>query len=86
MPTTYKATLHGDKIEWSKGVPREVALGKTVTVQVTILDESLSTEKQGQRMAEALSKLAQSQTFANVDAQSWEREIRTEKPLAGRDK
>jgi len=71
MLTTYKATLYGNKIEWGKDIPREVALGKTVTVQVTILDKSLSTEKQGQQMAELLSKLAKSHTFANLDAQNW---------------
>jgi len=86
MLTTYKATLHGDKIEWSKDVPQEVAMGKTVTVQITILDEALSTKKQGQQMAAALSKLAHSQTFADVDAGAWERKARIDKQLAGRDK
>lgn len=86
MLTTYKATLHGNQIEWSKDVPQEVALGKTVSVQVIILDESLSIKKQGQQMAAALSKLAESQTFADVDAGAWEREARIDKELTGRDK
>ena len=86
MLTTYKATLHGNQIEWSKDVPHEVARGNTVTVQITILDESLPAKKQGQQMAAALSKLAQSQSFADVDAGAWEREARTDKQLTGRDK
>ena len=86
MLTTYKATLRGNQIEWGQDVPAEVAMGKTVAIQVTILEESLSTKKQGQQMAAALTKLAQSQTLAGVDAAAWEREARTDKPLAGRDK
>lgn len=86
MLTTYEATLHGNIIEWSKDMPQQVAMGQTVSVHVTVLNESLPAEKQGQQMADALLKLAQSHTFSGMDAQAWEREMRTEKPLTGRDK
>jgi hypothetical protein len=84
MLTTYEAVLRGNLIEWRKDVPQQVSTGQTVRVHVTVLDEPLVVERQGQRMAEALSKLAQSHTLAGVNAQQWEREARTDKPLAGR--
>lgn len=84
MLTTYEAILHGNLLEWRKDVPQQITAGQAVNVHVTILDELPVTERQGQRMATALSKLAQSQTLAGVDAQAWERETRIDKPLAGR--
>ena len=86
MLTTYEAVLHGNTIEWRKDVPQQVSSGRTVNVHVTVLEEVSVTEDRGQRMAESLSKLAQSGAFADVDGQEWEREIREDKPLVGRSK
>lgn len=84
MLTTYEAILHGNTIEWRKDVPQQVSSGRTVNVHVTVLEDVAVAENRGQRMAGALSKLAESGAFADVDGQEWEREIRTDKPLAGR--
>ena len=40
MLETYKATIHGDKIEWESDVPNEMGNGKSVEVFITILDET----------------------------------------------
>ena len=84
MMTTYKAVLHGDTIEWRENVPQQVSMGQAVDVHVTVLDQIPVADNQGQRMAESLSKLAQSGAFADIDGQEWEREIREDKALIGR--
>ncbi len=84
MLTTYEAVLHGNLIEWHKDRPQQVSSGQTVNVHVTVLEEVPVGEKQGELMAGALSKLAQSHALADVDGQQWERETRTDKPLIGR--
>ena len=85
MLTTYEAILRDNLIEWRRDAPRHLAPGKAVNVHVTVLDEPAGSEtSQGQRMAAALEKLAQSQGLSGVDAGRWEREVRTERPLPGR--
>ena len=86
MLTTYEAVLRDNLIEWREDAPRHLAPGKAVHVHVTVLgDTVVSVGSQGQKMAAVLEQLAQSQTFAGVDAALWEREVRTERPLPGRD-
>ncbi len=41
--------------------------------------------RQGRRMAAALEQLAQSGTFADMDAAQWQKETRADRPLPGRD-
>ena len=84
MMTTYKAVLHGDTIEWRDNMPQQVSMGQAVNVHITVLDQIPVADNRGQRMAGALSKLAQSGAFADVDGQRWEREIREDRPLVGR--
>lgn len=87
MLTTYEAVLRDNHLEWGKDAPRHLAPGEAVNVHVTVLDEAADAgESQGQRMAAALEKLAQSQGFGGMDAGQWEREARTERPLPGRGK
>ena len=85
MLTTYEAVLRDNVIEWREDAPRHLEPGKAVAVHITVLDETVgSATGQGQNMAAALEQLAQSQTFAGVDAASWQREVRIERPLPGR--
>lgn len=85
MLTTYEAVLRDNLIEWRNDAPRHLAPGKAVLVHITVLDDAASSVvSQGHKMAAALEQLAQSQTFANVDAALWEREVRIERPLPGR--
>jgi hypothetical protein len=39
MLETYKATIHGDKIEWETDAPDYLQNGKAVEVFITVLDE-----------------------------------------------
>ena len=89
MPSTYKAVLTGDTLEWSDEVPALVVTGQPVPVQVTILDEPLPQSQQqarGQRMAHALERIAATSGLANItDPTIWQREIREDRDLPGRD-
>ncbi len=40
MLETYKATIHGDKIEWETDVPKILSKENSVEVFVTILDKA----------------------------------------------
>jgi hypothetical protein len=56
-------------------------------VLVTVLEEETEREGRGQRMADALTKLAESGTFSGVeDPVAWQREVRDDRPLPGRDR
>lgn len=83
MLRTYEGILEGDRVRW---VGEEVpATDRPLRVHITVLEEE--TEKRGQQMAEALSKLAESNAFSAVDDPSaWQREIRQDRPLPGRDR
>ncbi len=72
MLETYKATLHGNKIEW-KGETPKVSSNSTTDVFVTILDsESSSSKKNGKKMAEVLAELADLGGINSVDdASEW---------------
>ncbi len=82
MLTTYEALLRDNRLEWKNDAPLRLARGQAVNVHVTVLDEpAVADVSQGERMAAALERLAQSQSLAGVDASRWEREERTERPL-----
>lgn len=57
-------------------------------MEVTILDETAHTDTttQGRRMAQALENLAAADAFSEIsDPVEWQREIRKDRPLPGRD-
>ncbi len=89
MPSTYNAELTGDTIHWSDEVPKEVVTGQPVPVQVTILDESSPQSQRqvrGQQMAAALERLAQSSALSSIaDPVAWQRDVRQDRGLPGRD-
>ncbi len=71
-------------MEWTD--PGPVDLNAEQPVEVTILDEPDQSENRGKRMAEALEKLAASDAFSEIsDPSEWQREIRKDRPLPGRD-
>lgn len=81
---SYRAILKGDRLEWIEQPP--VNLNPEQPVEVTILDEPDQTADRGKRMAEALEKLAASDAFSEIsDPVEWQREIRKDRPLPGRD-
>ena len=86
--TTYKATLTGNQLEWNEDAPRT---DRPVQVDVTIVDpfEHETPEERrarGERMAAALERLAASGAFKEItDPVAWQREIRKDRPLYGRE-
>lgn len=86
MLHTFRAILKGDSLEWEEEVRGLLRRDRPVPVLVTILEgEHLQeTHGRGQRMAAALEKLAQTQAFAGIDPVDWQREVRQERELPGR--
>ena len=79
MSNTFKALLRGNRLEWSGEVPERLNEDQPLRVSVTILEGDPG---QGQRMAEALEKLAQLNVAAAIpDPLSWEREQREDRKL-----
>jgi len=69
MLHTYKATLHGDRLEWSDAPPDELAQNQPVAVYVTILEAPKNPAERaqtGQQMAAILEQLANMNAFAEI--------------------
>lgn len=84
MSQSYRAFLHGDRLEWRDDPP---GIEETVPVIVTLSveREELSDAERGRRMAEALRQLAKGGAFSYIeDPVEWQREIRRDRPLPGR--
>jgi len=83
---TYRAILKGDRLEWTDSEPTD--LNPEQPVEVRILDERdhTDTATQGQRMAQALERLAAINALSHIeDPVEWQREIRKDRPLPGRE-
>jgi hypothetical protein len=87
MPSTYRAILHGNRIEWSGEEPESVPKDRGVEIVVTILGEEVSTRRgQGVAMAAALQSLADAGGLPEIrDPLKWERDLRADRPLPGRE-
>ncbi len=87
MFNTYKATLTGEKIEWQGEIPQLLDSEQPVDVFVTILKENVAQKKsQGEKMAEALEKLAAIQALSDIaNPEEWQREQRQDRDLPGRE-
>jgi hypothetical protein len=87
MLQTFRATLRGDLLEWGEEVQRLSGDDRPVQVLVTILEEKPIQEEngRGQQMAAVLEKLAQAQAFAGIDPVAWQRDVRQDRELPGRD-
>jgi len=87
MTATYEAILRGDRLEWSGEEPPHIA--EAVAVQVTILETPLAATadaRRSQRVAAALERVAARDTLAAIaDPVAWQRELRQERPLPGRE-
>ena len=83
---TYRALLHGDRLEWLEEVP-ESQTDVPLQVHVTVLEHELPSEEQtrGQAMAAILEKLAERHTLSTItDPVEWQRERRQDRILPGR--
>ncbi len=89
MLTTYKAKLKGERIEWVDEVP-PLDPHHGADVLVTVLQgnghTSLDRAERGKRMKAALDKLAAAGGVSSIpDPVAWQREIRKDRPLPGRE-
>jgi hypothetical protein len=89
MHTHYRAILRGDRLEWLGEAP-ESRPDAPLSVQVTIVDPEPVSEEQersrGLAMAALLEKLANRGTFSAItDPVEWQRELRRERALPGRE-
>lgn len=85
MDKRYRAVLHGNLLEWKNGKP-DATDGVDVEVTVRGSRLELSHAERGRRMADALRSLAAIGAFADIDDPvEWQREIRRDRPLPGRD-
>ena len=85
MPQVYRAILNGDLLNWIG--PRPNAEGP-VMVSITIVTEETPAEKEARRrqVAEALDQLAKMGGIKSIsDPMAWQREVRRDRPLPGRE-
>lgn len=84
---TYPAILRDNRLEWSGEAP-PIAPGDRIRVLVTVPDLA-SAEQRAQRARERLEildRLRSRATFAEIeDPVAWQREIRRDRPLPGRE-
>ena len=84
---TYKALLQGNRLEWLEEAPA-AQTDAPVSVYVTVLEHEPASEQQrrGHAMAALLEQLAERHTFAAIpDPVQWQRELRQDRPLLGRE-
>ena len=84
---TYRALLHGDRLEWLGEAPASQT-DAPLRVHVTIVEPELVAEVHacGLAMAAILGKLAARGTFAAIqDPVKWQRELRQDRVLPGRE-
>lgn len=94
MTRTYTALLRGDRLEWTgpapDPLPYEQARAVTVVFEESSADlpadPSLANPELRRLGIEALKRLAERGTFSEIDdAVEWQREIRKDRPLSGRE-
>ena len=84
---TYRALLRGDHLEWLEEAP-ESQIGAPLRVHVTVLEPESPSEAyaRGHAMAALLEKLAKRRTFSTIpDPVKWQRELRQDRVLPGRE-
>ena len=86
MLEKYRATIHGETISWDGDIPAEVAKDGIMKVYVTRVSETVNSVPNGQRAMAALERIAEKGGIQSiVDPVAWQREIRKDRPLPGRE-
>lgn len=79
--------LKGNLLEWAREVPKQSDLPVRVYVTLQADRSSLSAEFRRQKTVEILEKIAASNVCDDIsDPMKWQRELRQDRPLPGRDK
>ncbi|MBP9664853.1 MAG: hypothetical protein KBD94_09535 [Pyrinomonadaceae bacterium] len=83
----YKATIHGATVEWESDAPTELADRGEIRVEMTLISARNDLPRSdGKKMAEALARIAARGGVKSIpDPVAWQREIRKDRPLPGRD-
>lgn len=82
---SYPAVLRGDRLEWTDRAP-EATGPLDVVVTVPDLRNALTPEERRRRAAAALAEIAARGGISGIgDAVEWQREIRRDRPLPGRE-
>ncbi|MCA2624785.1 hypothetical protein PN470_11850 [Microcystis sp. CS-574] len=86
MLKTFKAILKNNTLQWLNETP-EINSEYPVNVYITLLEENIIGENRsnGQKMANALKKIANNNTFTAVDTQQWQQQNRCDRSLPNRD-
>lgn len=84
MPRTYRAMLRGDRLDWIGPAPPP---SPAVPVHVTVLEERTeSAGHRGRAMSRALEALATAGGISAIpDPTAWQRDLRQDRPLPGRE-
>lgn len=85
MKRAYKAILRGDLAQWLNGAPEEEG---PLLVEITVTKELDPDEEAvlSKPVSELFKALADMGTFDDIeDPVAWQREIRKDRPLPGRD-
>ena len=86
MQRIFEAILKGNLLEWANEVPTQG--DRPVRVYVTLQEErsTLSAEFRRQRIVEILEKIAANNVCGDIsDPVEWQRDLRQDRPLPGRD-
>jgi hypothetical protein len=86
MQRIFEAILKGNHLEWANEVPRQG--DRPVRVYVTLQEDrsTLSAEFRRQKIVEILEKIAANNVFAEIsEPLEWQRDLRQDRPLPGRD-
>lgn len=83
MSHTYRAILRGDHIQWLDKPPKS---RQSVPVHITLIPREDERGTRGKAMAGALEALArEGGVKCVVDPVAWQKQVREDKPLLGRD-
>ena len=83
---TYRAILKGNRLEWTDPAPADLNAEQSVEVTIVSSQNDSDVVARGRRMVEILEKLAAMNAFSEIsDPVEWQREIRKDRPLPGRE-
>lgn len=88
MINSYRARITAEHIDWLGMPPVGLKRCKGVDVEISILSGSAQpgAARQGKKLADILSKLAALDATSEIsDPVSWQRDLRTERTLPGRE-
>lgn len=86
MADKYKATIHGNTIEWEGEPPAELDSREQITVEVEVVNGPVKPHRPSSKRAiSALRRIAERGGIDSIpDPVKWQRQIRKDRPLPGR--